>query len=301
VSRARALLAALLFLLGLRRAVADRGRIVPRPRPSRRAETVVLALLGLAAACSVGFIAVYALDRIPRQTQFLGLTLGLALAFLAAACVVVARRVLPDEEVEHGYPPAEHEPEQDEVVRIVEESKDAFTRRRLLGLAAGGAGATLGAALLTPVFSLGPFLDTDTLYSSPWSRGRRLVDEHGRPIRARDIEPDEFYNAYPEGADPEQVASPLVTASSPTRRSAPTPAARSPSTERRSTGRPPRSRRSSARVTTRRSTRPPAAPSSSAPPAARCRSCRSRSTSRGTCAPRAASPTRSGRRGGGCG
>jgi ubiquinol-cytochrome c reductase iron-sulfur subunit len=210
VSRVRALLAALLFLLGLRRAVADRGRIVARPRPSRRAETVVLALLGLAAACSVGFIAVYALDRIPRQTQFLGLTLGLALAFLAAACVVVARRVLPDEEVEHSYPPAEHEPEQDEVVRIVEESKDAFTRRRLVGLAAGGAGAALSAALLAPLFSLGPFLDTDTLYSSPWSRGRRLVDEHGRPILARDIEPDEFYNAYPEGADREQVASPLV-------------------------------------------------------------------------------------------
>jgi hypothetical protein len=37
------------------------------------------------------------------------------------------------------------------------------------------------AALLTPVFSLGPFLDTDRLYASPWSRGRRLADEQGRP------------------------------------------------------------------------------------------------------------------------
>jgi ubiquinol-cytochrome c reductase iron-sulfur subunit len=210
VTRVRAILAALLFLLGLRRAIADRDRIVPRPRAARRAESVVLALLGLAGLSSVGFIAVYALDRIPAQTQFLGLTLGLALGFLAAACVVVARRVLPEEEVEDDYPPGEHEPEQQEVVRIVEESTDAFTRRRLLGLAAGGAGAALGAALLTPVFSLGPFLDTDRLYSSPWSRGRRLVNEHGRPLRARDIEPKEFYSAYPEGADREQVSSPLV-------------------------------------------------------------------------------------------
>jgi len=210
VSRVRALFAALLFLLGLRRAVAERRRVVPRGRPSPRAEAVVLALLGLATLCSAGFVAVYALDRIPRQTQFLGLTLGLALAFLAAACVVVARRVLPDEEVAHDYPPPAHEREREEVVRIVEESKDAFTRRRLLGLAAGGAGAALGAALITPVVSLGPFLDTDRLRASPWSRGRRLVGEDGRPLRAGDIGFKEFYTAYPEGADREQVAAPVV-------------------------------------------------------------------------------------------
>jgi ubiquinol-cytochrome c reductase iron-sulfur subunit len=204
------MLAALLFLLGWRRARADRGRIVARPRRARGAETGVLVLLGLATLCSAGFIAVYAVDRILRQTQFLGLTLGLALAFLAAACVVVARRMLPDEEIEHDYPPARHEPEQAEIVQVVEESKDAFTRRRLLGLAAGGAGAVLGAALVTPALSLGPFLDTDRLYASPWTRGRRLVDERGRPLRARDVEQGSFYSAYPEGADREQVPAPIV-------------------------------------------------------------------------------------------
>jgi ubiquinol-cytochrome c reductase iron-sulfur subunit len=210
MSKLRALLAALLFLFGWKRAAAERDRIVPRARPAGRAETAVLALLGLATLSAVGFVTVYAIESIPRQTQFLGLTLGLALAFLAGACVVVARRILPDEEIEHDYPPLEHEPEQGEIVRIVDESKDAFTRRRLLGVAAGGAGVALGAALVTPVFSLGPFLDTDLLYASPWSRGRRLVDEHGRPVRAREIEEGAFYTAFPEGADREDVAAPLV-------------------------------------------------------------------------------------------
>jgi quinol---cytochrome c reductase iron-sulfur subunit len=210
VSKLRALLAALLFVLGWKRAKTERGRIVPRAHPAGRAETVVLGLLGLATLSAVGFVVVYAIDSIPRQTQFLGLTLGLALAFLAGACVVVARRILPDEEIEHDYPPPEHEPEQDEIVQVLEESKDAFTRRRLLGMAAGGAGVALGAALITPVFSLGPFLDTDVLYASPWSRGRRLVDAHGRPLRAREIEEGAFYTAFPEGADQEDVAAPLA-------------------------------------------------------------------------------------------
>ncbi len=170
----------------------------------------MLLLLAGAGLCSAAFVAVYAIDRIPRQTQFLGLSLGLAFACLAAACVVAGKRLVSQQEIEEEYPPAAHEREQDEIVQIVEESKDGFTRRRLLVVAAGGAGTALGAAILTPLVSLGPFLDTDRLYATPWHRGRRLVDESGRPYRAVDIEAGSFYTAYPEGADPEQVGAPLA-------------------------------------------------------------------------------------------
>ena len=209
MNRIRIALAGLLFLLGFRRAQRARQRIVPEGRPDRRSETLVILLLFAAAVCAAGFVAVYALDRIPRQTQFLGLSIGLSFACLAIASVLVGKRLAADEEIEGPYP-TEHEPDQEQVVRIVEESKDTFTRRRLLGLAAGGAGAALGAAILAPVVSLGPFLDTDRLYATPWRRGRRLVDDRGRPFRAADVETDTFYTAYPEGADPEQVAAPLV-------------------------------------------------------------------------------------------
>jgi quinol---cytochrome c reductase iron-sulfur subunit len=209
MSKARAALAGLLFLLGARRALRARHRIVPEGEPNPRTETFVILLLGAAAVCAAGFVAVYAVDRIPRQTQFLGLSLGLSLACIAAACVLVGKRLVPDDEIESRYS-VEHVEEQEEVVQIVEESADAFTRKRLLGLAAGGAGAALGAAILTPVVSLGPFLDTDRLYATPWRRGRRLVDGYGRPLKAAGIQRDTFYTAYPEGEDPEQVGSPLV-------------------------------------------------------------------------------------------
>jgi ubiquinol-cytochrome c reductase iron-sulfur subunit len=75
------------------------------------------------------------------------------------------------------------------------------------GPAAGGA---LGVAALTPALSLGPLLDTGPLDHSPWRRGTRLVDEEKRPIRADDIEHETFYTAFPEGADPEDIGSPVV-------------------------------------------------------------------------------------------
>jgi ubiquinol-cytochrome c reductase iron-sulfur subunit len=209
MSRVRAAFAGLLFLLGARRAWRARQRIVPEGPKDPRTETAVILLLGTAAVCAAGFVAVYALDRIPRQTQFLGLSLALSLACIAAASVLVGKRLVPDDEIESHYP-EERAEAQDEVVRIVEESKDAFTRRRLLRLAAGGAGTALGAAILAPVVSLGPFLDTDRLYATPWRRGRRLVDDRGLPLRAANVERDTFYSAYPEGADPELVGSPLV-------------------------------------------------------------------------------------------
>jgi ubiquinol-cytochrome c reductase iron-sulfur subunit len=209
VNRLRWLGAGLLFLLGFRRAERARRRIVGEAAPNRRAETLVLLLAGGATLSASGFVAVYAIDRIPRQTQFLGLSLGLAFICLASACIVVGKRLVTQEEAEEEYPP-EHEREQTEVVQIVDESKDGFTRRKLLVVAAGGAGTALGAALLAPVVSLGPFLDTDRYRTTPWRRGRRLVDERGRPYRARDIEGGSFYTAYPEHADRKQLGSPLV-------------------------------------------------------------------------------------------
>src|SRR5205823_6562074 len=90
------------------------------------------------------------------------------------------------------------------------ESGDGLTRRRLLKLAGGGAVGALGVALVTPAVSLGPVFDTDVLYRTPWRRGRRLVDELGHALTAREIEEATFYTAYPEGADREALGSPLV-------------------------------------------------------------------------------------------
>ena len=207
------IVAAIVLLLGRsggRPRFPERERIVPEGEPSPRAELVVIALLGLAALCGAGFVVVYAFNHLAHQTQYLGLAIGLALAFLAAACIVISKHLVVEEQLEEDYPPPAHPEEIEELEQIVDESGSRFTRKRLLVLSAGAAGTAVGAAIVVPALSLGPFLQTDPFYATPWLRGRRLVDERGRPYRAAEIEEATFYTAFPEHADREQLGAPLV-------------------------------------------------------------------------------------------
>jgi ubiquinol-cytochrome c reductase iron-sulfur subunit len=207
--KAMALLTALGFLRGGGRR-RERERIVPEGSSDRGAELIVAILLLGAAACAVMFVVVYALDW-PNQTQYLGLCLGAALALIALALFITGERIIVTEHLEEEYPPPGNPEEEAALVQIASESASPITRRKLLGGAAASAGAALGAALIVPAASLGPVLDTESLYSSPWSRGRGLVDEDGKLYRADDIETESFYTAYPEHVvDREELAAPLV-------------------------------------------------------------------------------------------
>ena len=111
MSRARRLAAALALVRWWRSRREPRERIVAPAPPDRPAETLVILLLFASAACAAGFVAVYAIGGIPHQTQFLGLSLGLAFACLAAALIVVGKRLVAQEQLEDDYPkPREHEP-----------------------------------------------------------------------------------------------------------------------------------------------------------------------------------------------
>jgi ubiquinol-cytochrome c reductase iron-sulfur subunit len=187
----------------------ERERIVEAEGGDSRAELVVALLLLAAAACAVMFIVVYALDW-PNMTQWLGLCLGCCLLLIAAALIYAGETFVPTEELEEDYPPIEHPEEQEELAQLGRESVQGFTRKRLLIGAAGAAGAALGAALVVPAASFGPFLDTQSFYYSPWRRDRRLVDEEGKPYKAAEIEYETFYTAFPENAYREELAAPLV-------------------------------------------------------------------------------------------
>ena len=205
------LLAGLMLIVGHGEATEPPEPIVPPGPPDRGAERLVLALLALASACAVAFVVVYAVDPLSHRTQFLGLTLGLALASLAAALLVVGHRLVVTEEREDAYPdPDQHVDDRAAVERIVSESGSRFTRRRLLKAGAAVAGGTLGAALLAPLVALGPVFSTAPLTATPWRRGRRLVGDDGAPLLAADIEHGTFYTAFPEGADRESFAAPLI-------------------------------------------------------------------------------------------
>jgi ubiquinol-cytochrome c reductase iron-sulfur subunit len=209
----RWLIAGIVLLLKRMRRRPDRSRdrIVAEAAPNPGAELVVLLLLLCGTACAVAFIVVYALDRLGSQTQLLGLALGLSCAFFAVAATVFAYRLVPTAEERESYPePDEHPDDEREVVQIAEESGDRITRGRLLKLGVAGAGTALGAALVLPALSCGPFLDVDPLRRTPWRRGVRLVDSVGRVLRADDIEEGTFYTAFPHGAPHEQIGAPLV-------------------------------------------------------------------------------------------
>jgi ubiquinol-cytochrome c reductase iron-sulfur subunit len=181
-------------------------RIVARGEPNPRAELIVAALLLGTAAAAVVAVVAYGLGW---GTQALGGALAGAFALVAIALIVAARHLVVTEQLAEPYP-CDHPGDQGAVVQIVRESGDRITRKRLLGSAAGLAGGALGAALIAPAVSLGPVFQTRRLQQSPWHRGRALVDEDGKPIAATDIDPGAFYTAFPQGADPKAIASPLI-------------------------------------------------------------------------------------------
>jgi len=206
----RLLLAILVLFSWRRRRREKKERIVPEGSPNRGAENVVMLFFLLAAALAIMFVVIYATSSWQGHTQLLGIALGGSFACVAVALIVMSKTLIVSEELEEEYPQLEHPEERQAIVQIVEESGDRLTRKRLFRLAAGSAGGAIGVALLAPVVSLGPIFNLDPLYRTPWRRGRRLVDDSGRPMRADDIEPDTFYTAFPEHGPKEQIASPVV-------------------------------------------------------------------------------------------
>lgn len=180
-----------------------RERTVPA---SRRAETVVAALLLAAAVCGFGFTAIYVV--LGHDTQLLGLTIGLALLLLAVAAITAGKFVVPQETAVEPRGPLLVEEDAEEVVLAIERGGEGISRRALLTGAGGVAGAAMFTAAATPLASLGP--DLKSIHETQWRRGVRLVDEDGNPYRAADIQVGTMYTALPEHGDAEELSAGLL-------------------------------------------------------------------------------------------
>jgi ubiquinol-cytochrome c reductase iron-sulfur subunit len=183
---------------------------------------------------------------------------------------------------------------------IVERGGGVVKRRKVLGGLLGGGLGIFGIVALFPlVRSLGP-LPKGTLFHTDWRKGTYAVDSTGRRVSVGDLAIGSIVTVYPEGTEntdrgqavdqtvlirisnenfvTKRVARPGGrTATSPTPRSARTSVVRSDSTSKSCNS-------LSARATSRCSTSPTAPSRSSVRLRDRCRSCRSTSTPRGTCA-----------------
>jgi ubiquinol-cytochrome c reductase iron-sulfur subunit len=155
---------------------------------------------------SIAFAAFYVHDG---DTQLLGLSLGLAFLCAAAASVLAGARLVSQEEHVETRPVLDDQERADDAIASYSEGSARLSRKRLLLTAATGAGGALAAALVVPAFSLGPNA-TKVLSESPWRRGRRVVDDAGRPIRAVDVGVGSFRTGFPEHASKEQLASAIV-------------------------------------------------------------------------------------------
>jgi ubiquinol-cytochrome c reductase iron-sulfur subunit len=185
----------------------------PEPDPTqrtvpanRRAETLAAFLLIATAVLAVAFVVFYV---VADDTQLLGLTGGLALACLAAACILAGLAIVPQETKVEARPQLEHLEDHQPIIETVGSALDGVSRRRLLRGAGGAAGVALTAAVAAPIASIGPRVEK-RLDQSRWRRGLLLVDEEDKPIRADDLVDGAFITAFPEGADKRELGSPVV-------------------------------------------------------------------------------------------
>jgi ubiquinol-cytochrome c reductase iron-sulfur subunit len=204
------LFAIALFLRGAR------GRPRPEdvePDPSQRevpsnrlAENLAIACMLLAGLCGMAFPVLYVLAD---DTQFLGLSFGLALMFAAIGAVIAGKAVVPQVIEVEERARLSHPDERDGAAEDMRASGEGVSRRGLLAGAAGVAGFGIATAAVVPAASFGPNVG-EIIKETSWRRGRYLVDQHDERIAAAPIALGELVTAFPEGADKEDLGSSIV-------------------------------------------------------------------------------------------
>jgi ubiquinol-cytochrome c reductase iron-sulfur subunit len=188
----------------------EREEAVPPPEldesSDARAELIVALLLVAAAIAFAGFVVFYVVND---DTQLLGLCVGLGLVLAGTASALAGKRVVIQEKTTDEYKDYGDREERREVENHLIEGKVGVTRRRLLFSSLAAVGAALGAAAVVPLASLGPRVG-EKVYDTPWSAGKKVVDETGKPITLDTLSPGEFITAFPAGASKEDFGAPLV-------------------------------------------------------------------------------------------
>ncbi|CAN5165473.1 Rieske 2Fe-2S domain-containing protein [soil metagenome] len=174
------------------------------PPADRSSELRVAAGFAVTLVCSVILAVVYRRGGNPRAE---GVLLALAFGGLGYGFVVWAKRLLPQGQAveEREALPTTTEQRGDFEENL--ERGGAFKRRKMLTRMLGLAGAGLAAAAVFPVRSLGP-APGQTLHTTRWRRGSRLVNEEGRPVNVDDVPVGGLVTVFPEGhvdADDSQV------------------------------------------------------------------------------------------------
>ena len=163
----------------------------------RRAERRAAVALAVTVVAGIGLFVVYFAGG---QTQVEGVLFAVALGGLGVALGIWANHLLDAREVVEER----HDLSSGAAGReafgdaLTEEVGPVLGRRSLLLKLLAGAGGALGLALLLPVLSLGP-APGNSLKVTPWTRGKRVVDENGKPVTVDTVPQDGFLTVFPQG------------------------------------------------------------------------------------------------------
>jgi ubiquinol-cytochrome c reductase iron-sulfur subunit len=163
----------------------------------RKAERSAAVALAVTVVAGVGLFVVYFTGG---QTQIEGILFAIALGGLGVALGIWANRLLDAREVVEERHELTSGPEGRQAFgeALAEEVGPVLGRRSLLLKLLAGAGGALGLALLLPVLSLGP-APGRSLKVTPWARGKRVVDENGKPVTLQTVPQNGFLTVFPEG------------------------------------------------------------------------------------------------------
>ena len=171
-------------------------------------ELVVAVSLLAAGACAIAFVLLYVFDSL--NTQLLGLTLGLALVFLAVACVIAGKWVVDQRKGVEERPVLVQEDIEKEVAEKALAAREGVSRRKLIAGAGALAGVGVGVAAIAPLASLGPDNVSEVLKESPWRKGVPLVDENGKVLSTDQFEVGSWTTAFPQHANKRALGAPVV-------------------------------------------------------------------------------------------
>jgi ubiquinol-cytochrome c reductase iron-sulfur subunit len=170
----------------------------PEQRPPVGFDALMALFLLVTTASAIGLIVVYWNGG---QVQLEGLLLALALGSLAVALALWSRYLMPQGPETEDRPVLESSRElRKAVIDDLDRGEGTVLRRRVLATMLGAAVSALGLAAVVPLRSLAPKPLPPDLASTAWRRGRRLVDEAGKPVDLARLDVDSILTVFPEGA-----------------------------------------------------------------------------------------------------
>ena len=166
------------------------------PSPTRRTERLIAFCCVISILAALGLFAVYASGG---QNQAEGALLALALGGVGAGLALWAKKLMAN--LRDETQPRHHPPSAEELASVsetMEAGVDEIRRRTFLSRLLLAAAGALGLAALFPIRSLGR-APGDSLNTTRWTPGARLITSDGALVTASTLETDSFVTVFPEG------------------------------------------------------------------------------------------------------